>query len=64
MHFDQFLGAAHSQKLIETYKSTKKHRNQSKNAEKRYKKVKNQPKKDNFEVPPQGVNQLLHVDQL
>ena len=31
---------------------------------KNIKKVKNQPKKDNFEVPPQGVDQLLHVDQL
>ena len=27
-------------------------------------KVKNQPKKDDFEVPPQGVDQLVHVDQL
>ena len=27
-------------------------------------KVKNQPKKDKFEVPPQGVDQLLHVNQL
>ena len=26
--------------------------------------LKNQPKKDKFEVPPQGVDQLLHVDQL
>ena len=25
---------------------------------------KNQPKKDDFEVPPEGVDQLLHVDQL
>ena len=25
---------------------------------------KNQPKKDSFEVPPQGVDQLLHVNQL
>ena len=25
---------------------------------------KNQPKKDKFEVPTQGVDQLLHVDQL
>ena len=24
----------------------------------------NQPKKDNFGVPPQGVDQLLQVDQL
>ena len=26
--------------------------------------LKNQPKKDNFEVPPQEVEKLLHVDQL
>ena len=26
--------------------------------------LKKQPKKDNFEVPPKGVDQLLHVDQL
>ena len=28
------------------------------------KKVKNQPKKDKFQVPPQGVDKLLYVDQL
>ena len=31
---------------------------------KTFKKLKNQPKKDNFESPPQGVDQLLHVNQL
>ena len=35
-----------------------------KNRQNTFKKVKNQPKKDNFGVPPQGVDQLLHVDQL
>ena len=41
-------------------KITKKVRSQSENAEKRknVKKVKNQLKKDNFVVPPQGVDQL------
>ena len=29
-----------------------------------FKKVKNQPKKDKFEVPSQGVDQVLQVDQL
>ena len=41
--------------------------NQQKNTEisqKTLKKVKNHQKKDNFEIPPQGVNQLLYVDQL
>ena len=33
-------------------------------AKKTLKKVKNQPKKDKFKVPPQGVDQLLHVNQL
>ena len=41
----------------------KKDRNQSK-LTKNVKRVKNLPKKDNFEVPAQGVNQLLHVNQL
>ena len=31
---------------------------------KNVKKVKNQPRKDTFEVPPKGVDQLLHVKQL
>ena len=31
---------------------------------KTHKLSKNQLKKDHFELPPQGVNQLLHVDLL
>ena len=31
---------------------------------KNVKKIKNKPKQDKFEVPPQGVDQLLYVDQL
>ena len=33
-------------------------------APKSWSKPKTQPKKDKFEVPPHGVDQLLHVNQL
>ena len=45
------------------YKLTKKTEISQKQT-KNIKKFKNQPKKDNFEVPPRGVDQLLHVNQL
>ena len=80
MYFDLILGAACTQTLVELLfsaifklfssfltlfrnKLTKKDQNQLK-LTKSVKKSKNQPKKDNFWVPPQGVDQLLHVDQI
>ena len=51
VYFDQLLGAAHTQKLVETFFFS------------RFSTFfENQPKTDN--VPPQGVDSLLHVDQL
>ena len=54
VYFDQFLGAAHTQKLVETFFQP------FLNFFVHFKafSVKNQQKKDNFGVPPQGVNQL------
>ena len=60
VYFDQLLGNAGTQKLVETLYLSE----ISQKLVKNLKKSKNQPKKDDFELPPQGVDQLLHVDQI
>ena len=71
VYFEQLLGAVHTQKLVKLlffscfqpflliFNLFQWFHGGNQHAV-----TKNQPKKDNFEVPPQGVNQLLHVDQL
>ena len=63
VYFDQLLGTVCTRKLVELQKLTKKDRYKLK-TDKNVKKSKKSTDKDNFELPPQGVDQLLHVDQL